>query len=439
MRALIVGAVSIAAESQSIVPAIYQELVDRGWRSKTHVDYSARSGTLYYKPDCRNSCCPHYTIRLDAKNFQSIKDQRQAVNRWNKYVLGQEYIFKAARLCPKSRVEKKQRKACFNVCEAVHESEYSYVQRPTDRKTKEAIEPAHRYEVNIEPDTFTEEKYALFANYQKYVHREGPPKTSKAGFKRFLCSGLKQSTQERADGVQQRLGSYHQCYRIDGRLVAMGVLDLLPNCVSSVYLIYHEDVNDWNFGKLSALREISLAVEGGYNYYYMGFYIHSCTKMRYKGKYRPSYLLDPETYDWNPFDKDYSTRLSSRKYVSLARERQLGLPAHPLTDVEGLGLGPNQKEVLLRYLEEARPLRIKREASVFEANMPGILSPEEVRRDINLGKWRLKLNDIVVYLEDLVFWERGDIADSSSLKGVIAQLAASLGPSLVQQLVLDIG
>ena len=85
--------------------------------------------------------------------------------------------------------------------------------------------------------------------------------------------------------------------------------------------------------------------------------------------------------------------------MSLARERQLGLPAHPLTDVEGLGLGPNQKEVLLRYLEEARPLRIKREASVFEANMPGILSPEEVRRDINLGKWRLKLNDIVVYLE----------------------------------------
>ena len=36
---------------------------------------------------------------------------------------------------------------------------------------------------------------------------------------------------------------------------------------------YHEDVSDWNFGKLSALREISLALEGDYQYYYMGRYI----------------------------------------------------------------------------------------------------------------------------------------------------------------------
>ena len=28
------------------------------------------------------------------------------------------------------------------------------------------------------------------------------------------------------------------CYRLDGRLIAMGVLDLLPHGVSSVYLLY---------------------------------------------------------------------------------------------------------------------------------------------------------------------------------------------------------
>lgn len=36
---------------------------------------------------------------------------------------------------------------------------------------------------------------------------------------------------------------------------------------------YHEDVKDWIFGKLSALREISLALEGDYQYYYMGRHI----------------------------------------------------------------------------------------------------------------------------------------------------------------------
>ena len=70
---------------------------------------------------------------------------------------------------------------------------------------------------------------------------------------------------------------------------------------------YHENVNDWNFGKLSALREIAMAVEDGYRYYYMGkevllscspafdfsigYYIHSCIKMRYKASFRPQYVL----------------------------------------------------------------------------------------------------------------------------------------------------
>uniref|UniRef100_A0A8D0HIT9 Arginyl-tRNA--protein transferase 1 n=1 Tax=Sphenodon punctatus TaxID=8508 RepID=A0A8D0HIT9_SPHPU len=37
-------------------------------------------------------------------------------------------------------------------------------------------------------------------------------------------------------------------------------------------------------------------------YYYMGFYIHTCPKMRYKGHYRPSDLLCPETYIWVPIE-----------------------------------------------------------------------------------------------------------------------------------------
>ena len=35
---------------------------------------------------------------------------------------------------------------------------------------------------------------------------------------------------------------------------------------------YHEDFADWNFGKMSALREISLAEENGYDFYYMGWW-----------------------------------------------------------------------------------------------------------------------------------------------------------------------
>ncbi|KAL8734700.1 MAG: hypothetical protein Q9166_001356 [cf. Caloplaca sp. 2 TL-2023] len=172
----------------------------------------------------------------------------------------------------------------------VHETESPRVQRPTDLKTQTPIGPAHEFEVCLEPDNYTEEKYKLYENYQLNVHKERSGEFSRTGFQRFLCSGLGQSHRV-INGMKQKLGSYHQCYRLDGRLVAMGVLDLLPGCVSSVYLIYHQDVKDWYFGKLSALREISLAVEGGHKYYYMGYYIHSCIKMRYKGQFQPSDIL----------------------------------------------------------------------------------------------------------------------------------------------------
>jgi arginyl-tRNA---protein transferase len=67
------------------------------------------------------------------------------------------------------------------------------------------------------------------------VHRDEKERWKRADFKRFLCSGLKQNIVK--EGSRERkLGSWHQCYRLDGRLIAVAVLDLMPNGVSSVYL-----------------------------------------------------------------------------------------------------------------------------------------------------------------------------------------------------------
>jgi arginine-tRNA-protein transferase len=44
----------------------------------------------------------------------------------------------------------------------------------------------------------------------------------------------------------------------------------MPSGVSSVYIFYDPDYEQWEFGKLSAMREIALALEGSYQYYYMG-------------------------------------------------------------------------------------------------------------------------------------------------------------------------
>ncbi|RDW90334.1 arginyltransferase [Aspergillus mulundensis] len=400
---------SYYASSVSVRPGHYEELVNRGWR---------RSGTLYYKQNLQRSCCPHYTMRLEASAYKPRRDQRKAINRWNKFVLGPEYIRRAAYLCPKTRGEKKHRKCTFDVVDAVHEVEYSNVKRPIDPKTKRPLEPAHRFEINIEGDTVSQAKFDLFRKYQTKVHKEDLSKWQTKDFKRFLCSGLKRSEPNERD-AQRRLGSWHQCYRLDGRLIAVAVLDLMPNGVSSVYIFYDPDYEHWEIGKLSAMREIALAIEEGYKYYYMGYYIHSCQKMRYKGTFRPQHILDPESHTWDPLDGELATKLNTRPYVSFSRDRATNTDS----GTEASTAGGAEAEAEAEINDE--------EVSLFALKMPGVLTVDEVKK-LDLGSWLLLVHGSFVHMSDLVGWETMPIDEPQSIKGIVAELAATLGPAVVK-------
>ncbi|XP_047010312.1 arginyl-tRNA--protein transferase 1 isoform X7 [Ictalurus punctatus] len=130
------------------------------------------------------------------------------------------------------------------------------------------------------------------------------------------------------DGPDMGYGSFHQQYWLDGRIVAVGVIDILPNCVSSVYLYYDPDFSFLSLGSYSALREIAFTRQlqkqsPKLSYYYLGFYIHSCPKMRYKGQYQPSDLLCPETYIWVPIEKCVP-RLDASVYARLNEDTRAG-------------------------------------------------------------------------------------------------------------------
>lgn len=95
-------------------------------------------------------------------------------------------------------------------------------------------------------------------------------------------------------------GTFHQHYRIGGVLVAVGVIDMLPQGLSSVYLFYSPSfaANLVPLGKVASLKEIEYSQNQGRKYYYLGYYIESCRKMRYKAEYRPSQILCPIKFRW---------------------------------------------------------------------------------------------------------------------------------------------
>lgn len=118
----------------------------------------------------------------------------------------------------------------------------------------------------------------------------------------FLVDNPFDNIEETLAGDQfVRCGAYHQHYRIaNGHLIAVGVVDVLPSGLSSVYLYYDASFADHlvPLGKFSILREIEWTQQAKLPYYYLGYYIQSCQKMRYKADYHPSELLCPTTYTW---------------------------------------------------------------------------------------------------------------------------------------------
>jgi len=400
----------------------YEDLLNRGWR---------RSGTLLYKPDQRASCCPQYTIRLDSEAFHASKDQRQALNRFTKHIIGEDYSKAAAKLYPKSREQAKLRDTHFDITERVHECENTFLKSPP--------EPSQVFEVTLESIDFTEEKYKVYENYQRKVHQDAPHQISKQGFKRFLCSSPLPNSKIVCDGQEQHLGSYHQCYRIDGQLVAVGVLDLLPHCVSAVYFMYHESVQNYSFGKVGALREIALAKESGYRWWYAGFYIHSCVKMKYKGDYNPQYVLDPESYNWSLLNESMKKMLDESKYVSLSHEAaDSGEDSLFLSVTENNALSTDDSatdEPVDSDEDEDCPVPFPN-LPIFARNMPGILTKTQILQEANLDHIKISLWGEEAETSDLMSWAADDIESVESLKGIIAELVGAVGADLASKMVV---
>ncbi|CAG0886473.1 unnamed protein product [Cyprideis torosa] len=171
---------------------------------------------------------------------------------------------------------------------------------------------------NKQPTEMCMMEHKVYQAYQCAVHGDAPSKCSLEQFKRFLVESP--LVPEQKDDVD--FGSFHHQYWLDeNRLVAVAVLDVLPHCVSSVYFFYDPEFSFLSLGTYSAMKEIALTQDlmkrsPELRYYYMGFYIHSCVKMRYKGQYTPSYLLCPETYTWHRIE-NCRPLLDNSKYCRL--------------------------------------------------------------------------------------------------------------------------
>lgn len=95
-------------------------------------------------------------------------------------------------------------------------------------------------------------------------------------------------------------------HRIDGKLVACTVIDILPTVLVSCYCIYDPDFNFLSLGVVTAIRELEYMRYlkqhhlPGLKYYQLGEMVLTCPKVNYKMAYKPGYVLCPRTKEVVP-------------------------------------------------------------------------------------------------------------------------------------------
>jgi len=92
--------------------------------------------------------------------------------------------------------------------------------------------------------------------------------------------------------------AYQSEYRLDGRLIALGFLDIAESGYSSAYFAFDPDWAEFSPGVLSVFRESDFVRRAGGRWYYLGYWISGCRSMEYKARFSPHQILDWTTGEW---------------------------------------------------------------------------------------------------------------------------------------------
>ena len=173
-------------------------------------------------------------------------------------------------------------------------------------------EPKHKYTIHLHRAVFTEELYALYKRYESHVHKK---EKTPSQLNRFLCNSplydpeyepvkaqapsfyttanIDKTYHEWKDEghCPEAKGTYHFYHRIDGKLVAVGVVDITSTYFNSAYFIYDPDFMFLNLGVMGAIRELEFcrAIRNKrypkLKYYQLGEMVPDCKKVNYKCNY----------------------------------------------------------------------------------------------------------------------------------------------------------
>jgi leucyl-tRNA---protein transferase len=130
--------------------------------------------------------------------------------------------------------------------------------------------------VSVGPPAPSEEKRQLYKRYLEERH-DGQMDGSPSEFYGFLYSSTVQTLEV--------------CYRMEDRLLGVGVVDVEPEAMSAVYFYFEPGLKERSLGVFNVLWLVDECRRRGIPHLYLGYYVGGSPKMSYKALYRPYELL----------------------------------------------------------------------------------------------------------------------------------------------------
>lgn len=142
------------------------------------------------------------------------------------------------------------------------------------RSQKRTLKRNADLQITMSKNIDTEEHYQLYESYIEHRHKEGdmyPP--SRDQFREFLACKWE--------------SCHYYEYRLDGKLLAVSVSDIMDNGISAVYTYYEPFETKRSLGSFVILFLIEEAKKRQLDSVYLGYWIKNSSKMNYKSAYRP--------------------------------------------------------------------------------------------------------------------------------------------------------
>ena len=307
--------------------------------------------------------------------------------------------------------------------------------------------PANRITVETVPAQFNREAFDLYNQY--HIKKHDKPLKSEYSYCEHIVNTP--TSHQTVNGTEY--GTFHQMYRMDGKLVAVGIIDIVPKGMVSIYMWYDvtREISRYSFGVYSALKEIELVKEMSkknpkMKYYYLQGWNGNNKKLMYKANYEPEEFYCPCIVpDWVSSLDGVN---SAKEKVRVATNKERMVVDQPLQEGENKNITDGQDKAETKVSD--CPVVNDKDVSSEDDNKPQLieceaLSMDKVRYQQYAGQTGVDISKIVIclnytdyfYLEELFQRYMIDSNQLNIIESRFRELVVALSPELRSQLVID--